>query len=131
MTTIRLVPTNIQGQPVGEHAHRTSFSNATVARARVLRIAGWALHAIAVEVGASHQSICDRDTFRRRKPPARVVAKRVKPKVPAALDTGIGEETPTQGISHRPDARTRSASSPSSTLLDSTLDSSNRKNDQK
>lgn len=131
MTTICLVPTNIQGQPVGEHARRTRFSDATVARARVLRIVGWTLHAIAAEVRASRQSISDWDTFRRCKPPARVVARHVKPQALATPDAGTGEETPSQGMSHRAEAFTCSASSPSSTLLDSTLDSNNRKKDQK
>lgn len=78
MTTIILVPTNLQGQPVGEHAHRTRFSDATVARARELRAAGWTLQAIAAELGTKHQTVQGWVSLKRRKPPVRVVARRVK-----------------------------------------------------
>lgn len=88
MTTIILVPTNLQGQPVGEHAHRTRFSDATVARARELRAAGWTLQAIAAEVGARHQTVHGWVSFKRRKPPARVIARRVKTSTkPVASDS--------------------------------------------
>lgn len=78
MTTIILVPTNIHGQPVGEHAHRTRFSDATVARARELRAAGWTLQAIAAEVGTRHQTVHGWVSLKRRKPPVRIVARRVR-----------------------------------------------------
>lgn len=78
VTSVLLVPANIQGQPCGEHSHRARFSDATVQRARKLRAAGWTFQAIADEVGASRPTIYDWVSFRRRKPPARVVARRVK-----------------------------------------------------
>lgn len=77
---IKLVRTNIHGVPVGEDNPTARYSDATVARARDLRAEGWTLSAIAEELGVKTKTVVhDWVIFRRRKPPARIVARRVKP----------------------------------------------------
>jgi hypothetical protein len=130
LTMIELRTTNARGVLCGKSQPMCKWSDSMVAQAREMYAVGWTIRAIAAQLDGPHQWTVWRWVSNTdRKPQARIVARRVKPKTPAALDTD--EETPTQNMSHQPEALTSSASSPSSTLLDSTLDSSNRKNDQK
>lgn len=76
---IRLVPTNLRNQPVGEHAFR-AYPDSFVDRARALRAQGWTFAAISAELGPHASTISRWLSGITRKPPARVIARRVQSK---------------------------------------------------
>lgn len=75
---IKLVKCNLAGLPVGEDNHACKYPDDLVAQARRMRADGMTLKAISAELGPCFQTIHDYVTNRRRNPPAKVVARRVK-----------------------------------------------------
>lgn len=75
---IKFIKTNVRGAPMGEDIHSCKYTDDEVARARHLYDQGMTLTAIAAELGSCHQTIHDWVTHRRRNPPVRVIAKRIR-----------------------------------------------------
>lgn len=77
-TAVRIVKCNAKGRPVGEDAPTALFSDATVAKAKELRAAGWTLSQVANEIGCNFRTVSDWCLGKRRKPAVRVIARRVR-----------------------------------------------------
>lgn len=86
MIEVRIIPTNIHGQPVGE-SHFLAYPDSVVEEARALRAQGWTLMAIAAKLGPHFTTVGCWVRGERRKPAVKVVARRVKTNTPLS---GIG-----------------------------------------
>lgn len=75
---VRIVKTNLQGLPVGESHHFARYPDALIEQAKAMRAQGQTLRAIAAELGVSHSAVHQWSAGLRRRPHARVVARRVK-----------------------------------------------------
>jgi hypothetical protein len=80
LTRVRLIPTNIQGQPCGEHSHCARYPDSMVAEAKELRAQGLTMRAIAERLGPHFTTVIRWLNGSMRKPPARVIARRVRSK---------------------------------------------------
>jgi hypothetical protein len=76
---IKLVKCNLAGLPMGEHNHACKYPDDLVAQARHMYDQGMTLKAISAELGPCFQTIHDYVTNRRRRPPVRVIARRIRP----------------------------------------------------
>ncbi|WP_416561222.1 hypothetical protein ACHEXL_06870 [Limnohabitans sp. yimb22184] len=75
---IKLVKCNLAGLPIVEDNHACKYPDDLVAQARHLYDQGMMLKAISAELGPCFQTIHDWVKSRRRKPPVRVIARRVR-----------------------------------------------------
>lgn len=76
---IKLVACNVGGLPVGESHWNCRHPDALVAMAQDMRAAGATYPAIAAVVLADPTTVASWCLGRRRKPAARIIARRVKP----------------------------------------------------
>lgn len=92
MTHVRLVNTNLRGVPVGDSSPNTRWPDSLVAQARAMHAEGWAIRAIAKHLdGPHHATVWRWIAGTDRKPPARVIARRVKTSTkPVASDSKSG-----------------------------------------
>lgn len=116
MSTVREIESNARGLPVGSSHHWVKWQRSVVDQAIALRAAGMMLKAISEALGGVPVStLHDWIAGRRRRPPERVIVKRVKKQdsfdinhqrsVPAnedqqrfAAEFGDGVDTPRCGI---------------------------------
>ncbi len=75
---IKLVKCNLAGLPMGEDNPVCKYTDDVVAQARHLYDQGMTLKAISAELGPCFQAIHDWVTDRGRKPPVRVIARRIR-----------------------------------------------------
>lgn len=78
-TTIKIVHTNIHGAPVGEDHHWTVHPDTVVDRARAMRRDGMSYRAIGAALGVHFGVVWAWVAGKRRRPPARVIARRIRP----------------------------------------------------
>lgn len=74
--TVVLVPTGLRGHPCGAGHWNARHDDATVARALALHAAGLQPTAISRELGIARRTVRQWVTGTRRKPPARLIARR-------------------------------------------------------
>lgn len=70
--------TNLQGVPCGESHHWTKYPQSFIDETKQLAHAGMSIRAIAARLGVSHGTVWDWLSGRRRRPPVRVMARRIK-----------------------------------------------------
>lgn len=78
MTQLVFVQANARGLPMGDSHPRTRWPRETVDRALAMRAAGRMYREIRHELGVAHSTLHSWFTGRRRRPPDRVIVKRVK-----------------------------------------------------
>lgn len=75
---IKIVGVNLKGLPCGEDSHLARYPDSMVAEAKALRAQGLTMRAIAARLGPTHATVVFWLNGRRRKPPVKFVAKRIK-----------------------------------------------------
>jgi hypothetical protein len=75
MHEVRMIRCSPAGQPVGEDAHQSRFSDAAVAEARALRAQGLFYREIAKRIGCTTPAVWYWLTGRKRRPHVKVVAR--------------------------------------------------------
>lgn len=81
---VRMAPANARGQAMGEAHGRCRWPDEVVAQARAMAAAGVSQAAIVAAMGAPRWTVRGWLNGTQRRPPARVIARRVRPPSPGS-----------------------------------------------